>query len=324
MLWRQLEKIKEINIKKASLEREISHWKNLHKALEDLPILLELSIEQPKEYSELKSAYHLTLNQLKHLEVCSLLAGVQDKNNGYVSINAGAGGVEATDWVQMLQRMYFKWAFQKAYQVEILHLSEGEEGGGGIRSCSFLVKGEFVFGHLKAEIGVHRLVRISPFDANKRRHTSFAGVFVWPELLTENSNNIEIKDAELRVDTYRAGGAGGQHVNKTNSAVRITHLPTGIVVQCQNQRSQHANRNQALKMLKSALHNRKEEEKKREKQSVESSKAANEWGNQIRSYILHPYQMVKDHRTGLESPNPQAILNGNINEFISAWLKKMA
>ena len=315
------EELKKIGITKAGLERQIADWENLHKALDDLPVLLELTIENPKEFPELSSAYESAINKLNHLELYSLLGGVQDKNNCYVSIHAGAGGTEAADWAEILQRMYFKWAAQKSYQTEILHLSAGEEAG--IRSCSFLVKGEFAFGHLKAEIGVHRLVRISPFDANRRRHTSFASVFAWPELEKEDQA-LEIKDEEIRVDTYRASGAGGQHVNKTNSAIRITHHPSGVVVQCQNQRSQHANRNQAMKMLKSALYSLEEEKKKKIKESIESSKKANEWGNQIRSYILHPYQMVKDHRTGLEKPDPQAILNGSIDEFISAWLKKMA
>jgi len=254
---------------------------------------------------------------LENLELKSFLSGPKDQNDCYVAIHAGAGGTEAADWAGILQRMYFKWAEQQKFSIDILSLSEAEEAG--IRSVQFLIKGLFAYGYLQSETGVHRLVRISPFDANSRRHTSFASVFVWPDI---NDNiNIIIKDEDLKIDTYRASGAGGQHVNKTNSAVRITHLPTNIVTQCQNQRSQHANRNQAMKMLKSALYNREEEKKRKEKELLESSKKANEWGSQIRSYILHPYQLVKDHRTEWEIGNPDTVLNGHLDPFISAWLK---
>ena len=217
----------------------------------------------------------------------------------------------------MLQRMYFKWAEHKKFQVEIIFLNTAETAG--IRSAGFLVKGSSAYGYLQPETGVHRLVRISPFDAGARRHTSFASVFVWPEL--DDAIDIHIKEEDLKIDTFRASGAGGQHVNKTNSAVRIKHLPSNIVIQCQNQRSQHANRNQAMKMLKAALYNKEEEKRKKEKLSRESSKKANEWGNQIRSYILHPYQIVKDHRTNSVHNNPNDILNGKLDSLIADGLK---
>jgi peptide chain release factor 2 len=282
-------------------------------------VLLDILKEDPSEksFSELKKECSSLTELLKVLELKSFLGGPNDKNDCYVAIHAGAGGTEAADWAGILQRMYFKWAEQKKFSIEILSLSEAEEAG--IRSVSFLVKGLFAYGYLQSETGVHRLVRISPFDANARRHTSFASVFVWPDV--DDDIEVVIKEEDLKVDTYRASGAGGQHVNKTDSAVRITHLPTDIVVQCQSQRSQHANRNHAMKMLKAALYNREEEKRKKEKESIESSKKANEWGSQIRSYVLHPYQMVKDHRTQWEAADPSAVLNGGLDPFISAWLK---
>lgn len=275
--------------------------------------------EEPNEdsFSELKREYSIIAEQLKELELKSFLSGSQDKNNCYVAIHAGAGGTEAGDWASILQRMYFKWAEQKKFSIDILSLNEAEEAG--IRSTQFLVKGLFAYGYLRSETGVHRLVRVSPFDANARRHTSFSSVFVYPEV--DDNIEITIQDEDLKIDTYRASGAGGQHINKTDSAVRITHIPTNIVIQCQNQRSQHANRNQAMKMLKATLYEKEEEKRRKEKESLESSKKANEWGSQIRSYILHPYRMVKDHRTGWEVGDPYAVLNGRLDPFISAYLK---
>lgn len=294
-------------------------WQNLNQNVADSLVLLNILKEEPDEasFSELKKDYSVISERLKELELKSFLSGPQDKNNCYVAIHAGAGGTEAGDWAGILQRMYFKWAEQKKFSVDILSLNEAEEAG--IRSTQFLVKGLFAYGYLRSETGVHRLVRISPFDANARRHTSFASIFVYPEV--DDSIEIIIQEEDLKVDTYRASGAGGQHVNKTDSAVRITHIPTNIVIQCQNQRSQHANRNQAMKMLKAALYEKEEEKKKKEKESLESSKKANEWGSQIRSYVLHPYHIVKDHRTGCEASDPSAVLNGRLDSFISAYLK---
>ena len=304
---------------KTEIEKLIAEWEQLNQSLDDNIVLLELLQEEPheKSFKELQKEVLLLTERLNSLELKSLLGGAQDKNSCYMSINAGAGGTEACDWAGILQRMYFKWAEQKKFSVDILSLNSAEQGG--VRSVQFLVKGLFAYGYLRSETGVHRLVRISPFDANARRHTSFVGVFVYPEV--EESMEIVIKEEDLKVDTYRAGGAGGQHVNKTDSAVRITHLPTKIVVQCQNQRSQHANRNQAMKMLRAALYKQSAENKQKEKESLEASKKANEWGNQIRSYVLHPYRMVKDHRTGWETGHPSAVLDGGLDPFISAFLK---
>ena len=286
--------------------------------MEDSLVLLGLLEQETDNTSldELKKEIQNLTQQLKKLELKSFLNGPQDKNNCYMAIHAGAGGTEAEDWAGILQRMYFKWAEEKHFSIEILSLSAVDSAG--IRSVQCLIKGPFAYGYLKAETGVHRLVRISPFDANARRHTSFASVFVYPEV--DDNINITIKEEDIKTDTYRASGAGGQHINKTDSAVRITHTPTGIVVQCQNQRSQHANRQQAMKMLKSALYEKEEEKQRQKKIEMESSKKANEWGSQIRSYVLHPYRMVKDHRTGWEASNPSAVLNGELDPFISAFL----
>ena len=318
-LWQDHQKFNKLAKEKTAIEKTITEWDTLYKSVEDSLVLLDILEEEPNEesFSDLKKEHGNLIEQLKELELKSFLSGSHDKGDCYVAIHAGAGGTEAADWASILQRMYFKWAEQKKFSIDILSLSAAEEAG--IRSVHFLVKGLFAYGYLQSETGVHRLVRISPFDANARRHTSFASVFIWPDV--DDSIEITIKEEDLKVDTYRASGAGGQHVNKTDSAVRITHLPTGIVIQCQNQRSQHANRNQAMKMLKAALYNREEEKRKKEKESVESSKKANEWGSQIRSYVLHPYQMVKDHRTQWEMADPSVVLNGHLDPFISAWLK---
>ena len=301
------------------MEKTLEEWDFLHRSIEDSFVLLELLEEKPNEkaFLDLKAEYTSLTELLQTLELKSFFKNSHDKNDCYVSVHAGAGGTEAADWAGILQRMYFRWAEQKNFSIDILSLNASEEAG--IRSVQFSVKGLYAYGYLQAETGVHRLVRISPFDANARRHTSFASVFVWPDV--DESIKIAIKEEDLKIDTYRASGAGGQHVNKTDSAIRITHVPTGIVIQCQNQRSQHANRNQAMKMLNAALYNKEEEKRRKEKEIVESSKKANEWGSQIRSYVLHPYQMVKDHRTQLEKSNPAAVLDGEIDSFISAWLK---
>lgn len=255
---------------------------------------------------------------LKQKEIQNLLNQEHDMSNAYVSVHAGAGGTEATDWAQILYRMYFRWADKKYFKKELLALSEGD--GIGIKSVSFLIKGSYSYGFLKNESGVHRLVRISPFDSNSRRHTSFASVFVWPEL--DNKINVDIRSEDLRIDTYRAGGAGGQHINCTDSAVRITHIPTGLVVQCQNQRSQHSNKDRAIKMLKAGIYKKQLEKQEQDKSHRESSKKSNEWGSQVRSYILHPYQMVKDHRTNIESSCPKEVLDGDLDIFIESLLKQ--
>jgi peptide chain release factor 2 len=254
--------------------------------------------------------------ELQVLEVQSLLGGELDGNDAVVTINAGAGGTESCDWAAMIFRMYARFAERHGWTSEIHDMQDGDEAG--IKSVTMEVSGEFAFGLLKAESGVHRLVRISPFDSNARRHTSFASVFVSP--IVDDSIEIEINPADLKVDTYRASGAGGQHVNKTDSAVRMTHIPTGIVVQSQTQRSQHQNREQCMKQMRGALYERELEARRQAQSDVESNKSDIGWGSQIRSYVLHPYKMVKDHRTNNESSDPDNVLDGGIDEFINAYL----
>ena len=255
---------------------------------------------------------------IEELELRHLLSEELDKNNAIVSIHPGAGGTESQDWAQMLLRMYLRWAEKHKFKTQVIDLLPGEEAG--VKSATFTVSGPYSYGFLKAEAGVHRLVRISPYDANKRRHTSFAAVIVYPEI--EDDINIEIKTDDLRIDTFRASGAGGQHVNKTSSAVRITHMPSGIVISCQNERSQHKNKATALKILKSRLYNLSLSEQKSKMKEIVGDKKGIAWGNQIRSYVLQPYRLVKDHRTSVESGNVDAVLDGEIDKFIRAFLEK--
>ena len=252
------------------------------------------------------------------MEILSLFSGENDDKNAIVAIHPGAGGTESSDWASMLFEMYKRWAAEEGYRIEILDLLPGEEAG--IKSVSFSVTGIYAYGKLKTEIGVHRLVRISPFDANKRRHTSFASVFVYADI--DEEIEIEIRSDDLKIDTYRASGAGGQHVNTTDSAVRFTHLPSGIVVQCQNERSQHKNRSTAMKMLKARLYDLEQQELNKEKEILNNQKQEIAWGSQIRSYVLHPYQMVKDHRTNWETGNAEKILNGDLNGLIKEALSR--
>lgn len=255
---------------------------------------------------------------IKELELRHLLSEELDKNNAIVSIHPGAGGTESQDWAQMLMRMYLRWAEQRHFNTQIVELQPGEEAG--IKGATITINGPYAYGFIKAEAGVHRLVRISPYDANKRRHTSFAAVLVYPEI--EEDINIEIKPEDVRVDTFRASGAGGQHVNKTSSAVRLTHIPTGVVVTCQNERSQHKNKATALKILKARLFDIMLKDQENKVKGIVGDKKGIAWGNQIRSYVLQPYRLVKDHRTGVEIGNVDSVLNGNIDEFINAFLKK--
>ncbi len=258
--------------------------------------------------------------EFEEFELHILFAGEYDRSNAIVSLHAGAGGTDAQDWVEMLLRMYSRWAEDNMDSYELWDLIPGDEAG--IKSATFYVKGRFAYGKLKGEHGVHRLVRVSPFDSSGRRHTSFAQVVVMPELPDEVEVNLNAED--LRIDTFRSGGAGGQHVNKTDSAVRITHLPTGIVVQCQNERSQHANRQAALKILKARLFELKSREQAENMQKIKGEHKEIAWGNQIRSYVLNPFSLIKDHRTGVEAGNVEAVLNGDINQFISAYLQAQA
>jgi peptide chain release factor 2 len=279
--------------------------------------LVEMFKDNEQELSAIKGDISNLCKQITKLKLQLLLSSDQDNKNCYLSINAGAGGTESQDWASMLLRMFLRFCEREGFGVEILDYQAGEEAG--IKSATLYVKGTNAYGFLKAEAGIHRLVRISPFDSNKRRHTSFAGVSVIPE--TEDAK-IEINETDLRIDTYRAGGAGGQHVNKTESAVRITHIPSGIVVQCQAERSQGQNKQTAMKMLKARLVQKQEEEKRAKADALEKKKI--EWGSQIRSYVLHPYKMVKDHRTDYESPQPDIVLDGDLMPFIESYLLMMS
>lgn len=259
---------------------------------------------------------HLS-SEIERLELKYLLAGPLDSNNAIVEIHPGAGGTESQDWAQMLLRMYLKWVEKNGFRSEMIDILSGEEAG--IKSATFTVNGPYAYGLLKGEAGIHRLVRISPFDANSRRHTSFVAVLVYPEV--EEDIDIEIREEDLRIDTYRASGAGGQHVNKTSSAVRITHIPSGVIIACQNERSQHKNKAMALKILKARLYDLKMKEMEKKLDGIKGEKKEIAWGSQIRSYVLHPYRMIKDHRTGVEVGNVDPVLDGDIGMFLQAYLK---
>lgn len=302
------------------MEEDVETWNELESRFTDAEVMAELLEEDEDEETakELRDEVEALTQELDKLELKLMLSGKHDRNSAILSIHPGAGGTESQDWASMLLRMYQRWAERKGYKVEMLDLLPGDEAG--IKSATLLISGDYAYGYLKAESGVHRLVRISPFDANRRRHTSFASVSVIPEI--EDEVDVEIKDEDLRIDTFRAGGPGGQHVNRTDSAVRIVHIPTGITVQCQTERSQHRNRELAMKVLKARLY-----EYYRQKQEEELAKLRGErkdiaFGNQIRSYVFHPYRMVKDLRTGVETGNVDAVMDGEIDMFIEAYLKE--
>jgi peptide chain release factor 2 len=304
------------------VERELEALAALERGVEDAEVMLELAREAGDEASLVEAAEKLAEagNRLEDLELRRLLGGEHDALPAIVSINAGAGGTDACDWAEMLLRMYLRWAERRGFTSEMLDVQAGEEAG--IRSATVTLTGEYAYGYLKAEEGVHRLVRISPFDAQHRRHTAFASVSVFPEI--DDAVEVEIDEKDLRVDTYRAGGAGGQHVNKTDSAVRLTHLPTGIVVQCQNERSQHKNRAQAMKVLRARLYERAREEQEAKLAALRGERREIGFGSQIRSYTLHPSQRVKDHRTGVEVGNAEGVLEGDVDRFIRATLLQRA
>lgn len=319
-IWEQPQKLQEINQSISHLEKSCNQWQELKQRIDDSEVLLEMAQDEQDEgsFSDVVSELTQLQSLLEELELQKLLDGDMDGNNAYVSINSGAGGTEACDWADMLFRMYTRYCDKNDFRLDVLESTAGDSAG--IKSVTLHVQGANAFGFLKSESGVHRLVRISPFDSNARRHTSFASVFAWPEV--DDDVDIEIRTEDIRVDTYRASGAGGQHINKTDSAVRITHTPTGIVVQCQNERSQHFNRDKAMKMLKAALYEKAMEEKQKEMDEANAQKQANEWGSQIRSYVMHPYQMVKDHRTGHETSQVQDVMDGGLQPFIQHFLKK--
>lgn len=300
------------------IETALSAYDRLTRELDDNLALVALGEEEGDEgiVAEAEAALSKLRQEAHTREVEALLSGEADANDAYVEIHAGAGGTESQDWAQMLERMYMRWAEGRGYKVELIGEHYGEEAG--IKSATILVKGHNAYGWLKTESGVHRLVRISPFDSNARRHTSFASVWIYPAI--DESIEIDIDDKDVRIDTYRASGAGGQHVNTTDSAVRITHVPTGIVVQCQNERSQHKNRATAWAMLRARLYEAELKRREEEALATASTKSEIGWGHQIRSYVLQPYQLVKDLRTGVESTNPSAVLDGDIDAFIEAAL----
>jgi peptide chain release factor 2 len=316
--WDSKDKANAIMKEKGVLERSLRDWQALSIRFHDLNAMAELAAEEGGDTMRAELEHDIVAIQkdIAAAEIAALLSREQDSANAIVSIHPGAGGTEAQDWVAMLMRMYLRWAEAQGCKTEVLDYQNGEEAG--VKSVTFTVSGDYAYGKMRSEAGVHRLVRISPFDANKRRHTSFASVYVYPEV--EEDIDLVIDEKELRVDTYRSSSAGGQHVNKTDSAVRITHLPTNIVVQCQNERSQLKNKNVAMKVLRSRLYEVRKKEHDEKLDKLVSEKKDIAWGNQIRSYVFQPYQMVKDHRTGTETGNVNAVMDGDINQFIDAYL----
>lgn len=313
--WNDAEAAQKTMQEIARLKEEVNRWQNLAGRINDALELAQL--DDDSLLDDLNKEVESLSTLVDRMGIQALLSGPYDRDNAIVTIHAGAGGTDAQDWAQMLERMYTRWSEENGYKIEVIERSDGEEAG--IKSMMMSVKGEYAFGYLQSEQGTHRLVRLSPFDAAHRRHTAFAKVELWPDI--QGQIDIEINEKDLKIDTYRAGGAGGQHVQKNDTAVRITHIPTGIVVQCQNQRSQMQNKERALQILKARLF---EMERKKQEAQLASLKGENvdaAWGNQIRSYVLHPYQMVKDHRTEHETGNIQAVLDGRLNEFMDAYLR---
>jgi peptide chain release factor 2 len=304
------------------MEEWVTLWRNAENKSKNLEEIIELaaSEEDASFQKEIESELTAVDNEIEKAELKNMLSGKDDINNCILTIHSGAGGTEAQDWAEMIMRMYLRWGEQNGYKMNIADILDGD--GAGIKSVTIEVEGEYAYGYLKAENGVHRLVRISPFDANKRRHTSFASVFVIPEI--DDTIEITVNPADLRVDTYRSGGKGGQNVNKVETAVRITHIPTNTVAACQSERSQFQNRTNAMKLLKSKLYQLEREKQLAELDEVEKGKMKIEWGSQIRSYVFHPYNMVKDHRTDVETSDVQSVMDGNLNKFIKAFLLKFS
>jgi len=314
------EEISQLSQQRALMQENLDKWRSFYQQYEDARLLYEMAIEENDD-STLKQVRddiaHLQV-KIDELELLSLLGGPDDRRNAIIAINAGAGGTEAQDWVEMLFRMFTRWSEEKGMEVQVIDYLPGDEAG--IKNVTFNVIGQYAYGYLKSEHGVHRMVRISPFDATGRRHTSFASVSVLPEVDTDIQ--IEIDEKDLRIDTFRASGPGGQHVNKTSSAIRITHFPTGIVVQCQNEKSQHRNKDMAMKVLKSKLYELEKGKLDQKKQEMHDSQDEIAWGRQIRSYVFNPYRMVKDHRTNTEAGNVDRVMDGGIDIFIDAYLRQ--
>ncbi len=318
--WDNQEKAREVIAESNRLKSWVGPWQELDAKTAELAELGELLMEDEDLEAELISEAEGLEGLIEALELRTMLQGSDDHRGALLTVHPGAGGLESQDWAEMLTRMYSRWAESHEYEVNVLDLQPAEEAG--LKSATLEVTGDHAYGYLKAEKGIHRLVRISPFDAQSRRHTSFASVFVYP--LVDDEIEIDIDESDLRIDTFRASGAGGQHVNKTDSAIRITHMPTGIAVACQQERSQHKNRATAMKMLKAALYERALEEQEQEKAAVEATKTDIGWGNQIRSYVFQPYTMVNDHRTDLKIGDVNKVMDGNLDPFIEAYLKQFA
>ena len=320
--WTDQASAQQVIARKQGLERELTRWTTLNRRDQDLQTLLELVAAEgaEEELDDLTQELTSLEEEVARVRTQMLLSEEKDINHAIVSFHPGAGGTESQDWAEMLMRMYLRWADRRGFDVTIIDLIQGEEAG--IKSATVSINGDYAYGYLKGEAGVHRLVRISPYDSNKRRHTSFSSVFVYPDI--EEGVDITIDDNDLRIDTFRASGAGGQHINKTSSAIRITHLPTGIVVQCQNERSQHKNKSAAMKVLHAKLYALEQDKKDQEMQAFIGAKTDIAWGHQLRSYVYQPYQLVKDHRTNYEVGNIEAVLNGNLDPFIEAYLTQRA
>jgi len=317
--WNDAEKAQKVLKERMAMEKDVTMWESLHRQAQDIRELIELGSEEADEatLSEVAGMNGELERGVGHAEFRRMLSGPHDASGAFVSINAGAGGTESQDWAEMLLRMYLRYCEKKGWKSEITDYQAGEEAG--VKGVTFAVTGEFAYGYLKAEAGIHRLVRISPFDSNARRHTSFASAFVFP-VIEEDEIEVKIAESDLRVDTYRSSGAGGQHVNTTDSAIRITHIPTGIVVACQSERSQHMNKATAMKVLRSKLYEMELRERESKAADLAGEKKEIGWGSQIRSYVLHPYKMVKDLRTGVESGNPDAVLDGALEDFVVPYL----
>jgi peptide chain release factor 2 len=316
--WNDQNQAKKVQKELGQLQDILGVWEQHFEDLDEADMLLDMAVEENDgdTQQEVADSLDALRERIDSVELQCMFSGEHDTGNAILTIHAGAGGTEAQDWVDMLMRMYLRWGEDKGFKTDILDHLPGDEAG--TKSVTMMVKGRYAFGYLRSEVGIHRLVRISPFDASGRRHTSFASVMVLPEL--DEDIELDIGEKDLRIDTYRASGAGGQHVNKTDSAIRITHLPTGIVVQCQNERSQHRNKDMAMKMLMARLYEKEKEEQAKEQESLHGDKKEIAWGSQIRSYVLQPYRLIKDHRTEFEDGNVDAVLDGRLDPFIKAYL----